>query len=301
MVTQAPPDWGSSRAAMAREAGSPNRRSREYIRWLQAALNRALGLRLAVDGVAGNQTRKALIAFQRRQGLTADGVAGPRTEQALVAVGAPRPPTASTARAATPTRGVCPTAAVNTNTDTLRGNIVRFAQQEWNRWNKGAIKEANPQQRPVLLDYWVTGAGTRHSEPGWWSAHPWSAAFISWVMRKSGAGSAFAYAPAHAVYIACAKQNRLTNAPNPIKAYRVTEVQPRLGDLVCRSRSGSGATYDNIAPGMKTHCDFVTGIEQGRLITIGGNVGDSVSVTRVPINAAGFVSKPGYFAIIRVG
>jgi hypothetical protein len=153
----------------------------------------------------------------------------------------------------------------------------------------------------VLLDYWATGAGVRRSEPNWWAAHPWSAAFISWVMRKSGAGNAFAYSPGHAVYIASAKQNRLTNSSNPFKAYRVTEVQPRLGDLVCRSRAGSGATYDNIRPGMTTHCDIVTAIEPGRLLTIGGNVKNSVYRTPVPTTAAGFVTKPGYFAVIRVG
>jgi hypothetical protein len=192
-------------------------------------------------------------------------------------------------------------ATAGLGSEALRGNIVRFAIQEWNRWNKGAIKENDSRLRPVLLDYWVTGAGTRHSEPGWWSKHPWSAAFISWVMRKSGAGDAFAYSPAHAVYISRAKQNRVTNSPNPIKAYRVTEVRPRIGDLVCRSRAGSGATYDNVRPGMKTHCDFVTEVRPGSLISIGGNVKNSVSVTKVPTNAAGFVNKPGYFAVIRIG
>jgi hypothetical protein len=241
-------------------------------------------------------------AFQRSRGLTADGVVGPRTEAALLAAGAPRPPavSASAPRAAASPARACPAPAATQSGATLRGNIVRIAKQEWNRWNKGTIKEGDPALRPVLLDYWVTGTGRRLNQPGWWSAHPWSAAFISWVMCKSGAGAAFAYSAAHAVYIARAKQNRLANAANPFKAYRVTEVKPRPGDLVCRSRAGSGATYDTIRPGMLTHCDVVTDIQSGRLLTIGGNVKQSVSQTQVSTNAAGFVTKPGYFAVIRV-
>ena len=54
-----------------------------FIRWLQDALNRVLGLSLAVDGIAGPQTRQAIRKFQARQGLTVDGIAGQRTQAAL--------------------------------------------------------------------------------------------------------------------------------------------------------------------------------------------------------------------------
>ena len=153
----------------------------------------------------------------------------------------------------------------------------------------------------MLADYWATGTGTRFQEANWWSVYPWSAAFISWVMRQAGAGNAFAYSPSHSVYIVAAKNNRLANNGNPFKAYRITEMQPRVADLVCTSRAGSGATYDNIRAGMATHCDIVTEVRPGSLVTIGGNVSDSVSQTSVPTDAAGRVNRPGYFAVIRVG
>ena len=54
-----------------------------FVRWLQDALNRVLGLSLAVDGIAGPQTRQAIRQFQARQGLTVDGIAGQRTQAAL--------------------------------------------------------------------------------------------------------------------------------------------------------------------------------------------------------------------------
>lgn len=87
--------------------GEVDRRSRDYLRWVQSSLNQIMGLQLTVDGVVGPQTRSALRSFQQRQGLTADGIVGPQTEQALVAAGAPPPP-GSTPRVGpvSPARGI---------------------------------------------------------------------------------------------------------------------------------------------------------------------------------------------------
>jgi hypothetical protein len=162
------------------------------------------------------------------------------------------------------------------------------------------IKEWDQSIRPVLQGYWVTGTGIRPSESGWWSQRPWSAAFISWIMKKAGAGDTFRYSPAHAVYIKAAKDHRLASSANPFKAYRISEVAPQAGDLVCKTRAGSGATYENIQPGHTTHCDIVTAVQPNRLTTIGGNVNNSVSRTFVTTNADGYITQPGYFAVIRL-
>jgi putative peptidoglycan binding protein len=68
-----------------------NRNSADYIRWVQQALNKILGLRLAVDGVTGTQTRSAIRSFQQQKGLVADGVVGSKTEAALIGAGAGSP------------------------------------------------------------------------------------------------------------------------------------------------------------------------------------------------------------------
>jgi LAS superfamily LD-carboxypeptidase LdcB len=189
----------------------------------------------------------------------------------------------------------------------LRGRIVATALAEWQKWNAGGRRtETDPRMRAILADYWKTGAGVnvRESDLGstpFQASHPWSAAFISWVMKKAGAGPAFRYSAAHAVYTAAARQNRLTNNGNPFQAFRVSEAAPALGDLVCKSRAGSGATYDNVRAGMKTHCDVVVAVAPGQITVVGGNVENSVSRKTVRTNAAGLLTDPEYFAVIRSG
>jgi peptidoglycan hydrolase-like protein with peptidoglycan-binding domain len=70
-------------AAASALAGEPR------VAGIQVAL-RAQGLfRGAVDGISGPQTRRAVVAFQRRHGLAVDGVAGPRTRARLGPLGRP--------------------------------------------------------------------------------------------------------------------------------------------------------------------------------------------------------------------
>lgn len=53
------------------------------VQLLQLALRRAGTFSGNTTGTFGKQTKNALVAFQRRNGLAADGVAGPRTHRAL--------------------------------------------------------------------------------------------------------------------------------------------------------------------------------------------------------------------------
>lgn len=80
-----------------------NRKSRDYIRWVQSSLNKILGLRLRVDGMAGQQTRSAIRSFQQMKGLKVDGIVGPQTEKALIIAGANPPGTSDGQPIATPT------------------------------------------------------------------------------------------------------------------------------------------------------------------------------------------------------
>lgn len=75
--------------------GEINRGNSAYVRWVQQALNRILGLQLVVDGDAGVKTRSAIRSFQTQRGLVADGIVGSKTEAALIAAGAGPAPGAS--------------------------------------------------------------------------------------------------------------------------------------------------------------------------------------------------------------
>jgi hypothetical protein len=69
-----------------------NRKSREYIRWVQRSLNKVMGANLRVDGVSGRQTRSVIRSFQKRFSLTVDGIVGPQTEAMLTMLGFSVPP-----------------------------------------------------------------------------------------------------------------------------------------------------------------------------------------------------------------
>jgi len=291
----------------------------EHVRWVQQCLNRFLGLRLPLDGIASPQTRSAIRMFQERRGLPITVLAGPETEAALT--GACRGPGGTSspvptegeldARAGSRRQAPSRQAAASTPTTAFDGaafrrKIVQLAGEELARWGNGAIKETDPRTRKVLQDYWKTGAQARFTEaqlgdPAFHADHPWSAAFISWVIRRAGAGDAFKYSSSHATYTRAAIDNRLASSTNPFKAYRVTELAPQVGDIVCKARAGSGATYDKVRPGMKTHCDIVTAVRPGWLLSVGGNVGNSVKATPVRTHPDGRIAEPGYFAVIRIG
>ncbi len=84
------------------------------IRWLQNALNKILGKKLAVDGDFGRHTRAALLEYQGQRALDISGIADTPTRQAIredldrLAAGAPAAPASSVSSAtAAPGRFPC--------------------------------------------------------------------------------------------------------------------------------------------------------------------------------------------------
>jgi Putative peptidoglycan binding domain len=65
-------------------AAEPLATGSEHIRWVQSALNEALGSRLPVHGMMDAATRSAIRSFQQREGLPVDGIVGPDTERTLI-------------------------------------------------------------------------------------------------------------------------------------------------------------------------------------------------------------------------
>lgn len=86
------PPGGTREMELEELLGEVDRKSKEYIRWVQTSLNKLEGAGLVVDGISGPLTRAAVRNFQSKHGLAVDGIVGPITEGALVAAGADSPP-----------------------------------------------------------------------------------------------------------------------------------------------------------------------------------------------------------------
>jgi hypothetical protein len=203
----------------------------------------------------------------------------------------------------------------------LRERIVMTAEKEWERWNRGNLRETDDEALKILADYYRTAVGERKNDNLgdriWHSNKPWSAAFISWVMKTAGAGKNFHYSRGHHYYIAAAKQNKLRHkVDNPFWAYPITSIAPQPGDLVCNERANSGATYHNIhdlSRFRSSHVDIVTEVRPNKLIVVGGNTSqrfphkglgaNTVGKKTIQTDDRGFIlqrKKNQFFAIIRV-
>ena len=192
----------------------------------------------------------------------------------------------------------------------FKRRLVSNSIREWELWGKpsynrsgdfdGAATECTPIYKDRVGEYWRKG--TNKNLDGCDTSVPWSSAFISFVMKKSGAGDDFVYSAAHTNYIRQAMRNRKENNNNPFKAYRLSEKPVKVGDLVCYSRQ-SGVDYDTTWS-YKSHCDVVTKVNkrQGTAEVIGGNVSDGVTKRIVKLDNQDRLidSENDWFTIIKI-
>ena len=172
-------------------------------------------------------------------------------------------------------------------------------------------------------EYWWIGLEPRAPEIAWTGKHDasgdvfpasedgryaWSAAFISYVMRLAGAGDRFPYSASHATYVNAAAARK-----SPIlRAHAPAAYAPKPGDLVCLARgSAQTMTYADLPssslwPG---HCAIVVETGPGTISVVGGNVGDAVALTHVPVTPGGTLAdnsgvvldpRHGWFVVLEV-
>jgi hypothetical protein len=173
-------------------------------------------------------------------------------------------------------------------------------------------------------EYWWLGQPADRPEARWTGKHDaagrefsasedddfaWSAAFISYVMRMSGAGARFPYAAAHYVYIDAAYDAALGRAGWAIVAEPPETYAPLPGDLICLSRGARKIRFANLPARFPGHCDIVVATSPGRLDVIGGNVDAAVTLKHVPVTPEGRLadadgsvldSRYPWFVVLRV-
>jgi hypothetical protein len=124
---------------------------------------------------------------------------------------------------------------------------------------------------------------------------PWSAAFISFVVRKTAAEiekcANFKFAPSHSKYLHDSIARREAgDSSAPFWGYRLSERKPAVGDIVAKWRDAE-RTYNDAwhSDSFKSHCDVIVSAHAEYVVAIGGNVGQSVNISRYDKNGAGFL------------
>ena len=147
------------------------------------------------------------------------------------------------------------------------------------------MQETNAPER--INDYWKSV--DRPNLTGLNTEVPWSAAFISWDIESAGvARDLFCPDARHTIYV----ERIVLREKRPgasFTAHHVDQRAPRVGDLLCAARDGSGTTLENLNRG-PGHCDIVVEVRPGKVHAIGGNVHDSVTRSVFPLDARGFLS-----------
>jgi len=181
-----------------------------------------------------------------------------------------------------------------------REALVANCVAEWLRFEKGTRKEFEDPWFRRVGDYW---ANIGMNLDGRDRDVPWSAAFVSFVVRNAGpAYAGFVFAAAHARYIHASIVARESGTDAPFWGFRLSEHKPQLGDLVCRGRTNQNITYDfaRQEDAFFSHCDVVCRIEDGKVFAIGGNVSQSARHTFYPTDANGaLLPERKVFAVLR--
>jgi hypothetical protein len=217
-----------------------------------------------------------------------------------------------------------------------RERMLRIASAEWEGWGRrehvpGAPAapwpaEVDPANFPRVLAYWRAldddgGAVARNRQlyaaalsgrpegEALWREPPWSAAFVSFVLRGAGVDRReFPPNAAHGAYVdALVRDAERFPALAPFVPREPGLYAPRPGDLACADRGPDPITHwrqraaDN-GRFRPMHCDIVTETGFGFVLAIGGNVQDAVTRTRFPADAAGYLlpqppGSPVWFAV----
>ena len=177
--------------------------------------------------------------------------------------------------------------------------LISGAVAEWVRFDKGSGQENVAPFFRFVGEMW-TSIGL--DLDGRDRDQPWSAAFVSFIVRRAGPEYAdFRFAAAHARYIHQSIKKREAGSAASFWGFRLNEHKVGLGDLVCQWRE-SVQTYDSAKAddSFFSHCDVVVEVSPGSVRALGGNNDHSVGFKTYATNAAGFLKAENrVFAVMR--
>lgn len=216
-----------------------------------------------------------------------------------------------------------------------RARLMRILQSEWEEWGsrvidartepfldmEGPVAEQDPAAFSKVLAYWsavgwhdyidrnkaafIAGSAARMctaDELGAdgrgvvWGCQPWSAAFISFVMRTAGIDrEEFPPSAGHREYVdALIRAGDAYGGRATFLAHEVEDYAPVAGDLICADRASNGRSISTLAQrraelgsARPMHCDIVMSTAAGEVLAVGGNVAQGVTAVRYRTDPAG--------------
>lgn len=186
-----------------------------------------------------------------------------------------------------------------------RENLVASVFTEWMRFARGAGKEHHAPYFRFVGEMWQSiGIDLDGKDRD----TPWSAAAISFMVRNAGpAYRHFRFAAAHSKFVNHAINARFDNDERvPFWGYRLDEVQPQIGDIICRDNPNHAPEVDfdtaHHLDAYRSHTDIIMQIDSAnnKIIAVGGNVSHSVKIAEYDLTHGDFAADTNHtYAILR--
>ncbi len=218
-----------------------------------------------------------------------------------------------------------------------RTRMLRLVLGEWQEWggrvldartaptsdaDEGPVAEQHPAAFSKVLAYWsavgwkaeiarnrraftlglptecTPGELSSGGRAALWGCQPWSAAFLSFVLRATGVDAVdFPSSAAHWEYVDALLRTSDRWGPRaPFLAHDAADHPPAPGDIVCADRSRTplpslAARRAESGRPRPMHCDIVIATAAGEVTAVGGNVAQAVTAVRHATDGQGRLSR----------
>lgn len=194
---------------------------------------------------------------------------------------------------AQPITGFVPHPSLREPVSDSREALVAAAIKQWLRFAMGQGKETTDPFFKFVGEMWKA-IGLKLD--GKDADVPWSAAAISFMVRDAAEAfpgyKKFKFAAAHSKYMHDSVRKRKTeDASAPFWGFQLHEALPQIGDIVGRWREVPRTFQDvETSDAFKSHSDIIVSVNPDFVLAIGGNISNSVSISKYPKRPSGHLS-----------